>query len=395
MMNVMRHLRVPNQSVQDVIVLLKDNDLLYYGMRIFPDSDGEHRLIPISDTAPTILPPYLREFDEIAHQGKTDERTNEGWWDYLSEMIGEDTVREHGESWPSNHEFIGDIMIVRINEEVSPYRQAIALSKMESHPKVRVVMEDRGVQGELRIRNLTPIAFRHNSEIFTGDFPPEMCNTRVFVRESGKSILCDPTKAYFSTKLQTERLETLELARQLRELVGRPIRVCDPFCGVGPVLANLISENGLISDVLATDLNPDAVEMLFDNLRRWDARTYPKEPIAIERIYSDRIIGIADASSLADIPEVRNSWDMVIVNLPHRTVEMLPKLIPLLDTSSPSMIRGRVVVAESDIEATNRRITDILPPLLIGRPPVRLKVKRDYSSTLRLCSFEAWLAPMP
>jgi tRNA G37 N-methylase Trm5 len=218
-------------------------------------------------------------------------------------------------------------------------------------------------------------------------------DTRVFVRESGKSILCDPTKAYFSTKLQTERLETLDLARELRQLLGSPIRVCDPFCGVGPVLANLISEDDLVSDALATDLNPDAVEMLFDNLRRWDGRQYPEEPVVIERIYPDRITGVADASTLSEISGVRSSWDMVIVNLPHKTVEMLPKLIPLLDRSSPSLIRGRAVVAESDIEATNRRITDILPPLLAGSPPISLNIKRDYSSTLRLCSFQAWIAP--
>ncbi|MBP12843.1 MAG: hypothetical protein CMA71_04835 [Euryarchaeota archaeon] len=393
MMNVMRHLRVPNKSVQDVIVLLKDNDLLHNGMRIIPDSDGKHRLIPLSNSAPHSLPSYFRDFEEVTQQGRPDERPNESWWTHLSRMIGEDIVREHGESWPSNHEFIGDIMIVRIKENISSFRKEIALSKMASHPNVRMVMEDRGVQGELRIRNLSPIALRNNSEIITEEISLGRHDTRVFVRESGKSILCDPTKAYFSTKLQTERLETLDLARELRQLLGSPIRVCDPFCGVGPVLANLISEDDLVSDALATDLNPDAVEMLFDNLRRWDGRQYPEEPVVIERIYPDRITGVADASTLSEISGVRSSWDMVIVNLPHKTVEMLPKLIPLLDRSSPSLIRGRAVVAESDIEATNRRITDILPPLLAGSPPISLNIKRDYSSTLRLCSFQAWIAP--
>ena len=47
MMNVMRILRVPNKSVQDVIVLLRDIDMLNNDMMICPDSDGKHRLIPI------------------------------------------------------------------------------------------------------------------------------------------------------------------------------------------------------------------------------------------------------------------------------------------------------------------------------------------------------------
>ena len=96
-MNVMRHLRVPNKSVQDVIVLLKDNDMLNKGMMICPDSDGKHRLIPLSESAPHNLPSYFSEFEEVIHEGKIDERPNESWWKHLSEIIGEDTIRQYGE----------------------------------------------------------------------------------------------------------------------------------------------------------------------------------------------------------------------------------------------------------------------------------------------------------
>tara|TARA_B100000965_G_scaffold17601_1_gene13231 strand:- start:20059 stop:21246 length:1188 start_codon:yes stop_codon:yes gene_type:complete len=393
MMNVMRHLRVPNKSVQDVIVLLKDNDLLNNGMRICPDSDGKHRLIPLSESAPHNLPEHFSEFEEVIHEGKIDERSNDSWWKHLSEIIGEDTITEYGESWPSNHEFIGDIMIVRINEEISSYREQIAISKMASHPKVRMVMEDRGVQGELRIRDLSPIALRQDSEIITGDISEEMCDTRVLVRESGKSILCDPRRAYFSTKLQTERLETLSLAKELRSMLDRPLRVCDPFCGVGPALATLLGETDLVGRILASDLNPDAIELLLDNLRRWDRRDYPTEAKKISRLYEDRIVGVADATKLHEDPSITGAWDLLLVNLPHRTVELLPTLVPLLDRTGTSMIRGRVIVAESEIEDVNDAIRKALPPRLQGTPEPTLKIKRDYSSTLRLCAFEAWIGP--
>tara|TARA_Y100000766_G_scaffold279451_1_gene287673 strand:+ start:1392 stop:2597 length:1206 start_codon:yes stop_codon:yes gene_type:complete len=395
MMNVMRHLRVPNKSVQDVIVLLKDSDMLNNGMRICPDSDGKHRLIPLSESAPNNLPSHFSEFEEVIHEGKTDERPNESWWKHLSEIIGEDTIKQYGESWPSNHEFIGDIMIVRINEEISSYKEEIAISKMASHPKVRMVMEDRGVQGELRIRDLSPIALRQDSEIITGDLSEEMCDTRVLVRESGKSILCDPRRAYFSTKLQTERLETLRLAKELRSMLARPLRVCDPFCGVGPALAMLLGEKNLVGRMLASDLNPDAVELLLDNLRRWDRRDYPTEAKSISRLHEDRIVGIADATKLHEDPSISGAWDLLLVNLPHRTVELLPTLVPLLDRTGISMIRGRVITAESEIEDVNEAIRKALPSRLQGTPEPTLKIKRDYSSTLRLCSFEAWIDSMP
>ncbi|GIT41561.1 MAG: hypothetical protein Ct9H300mP10_05710 [Methanobacteriota archaeon] len=178
-----------------------------------------------------------------------------------------------GESWPSSHEFFGDMMIVRLDEEVSETRGRLRPPNSSRTP-TSDFLSDRGVLGELRTRDLNPIGARSGDEIVLDDIPDDISSTRVMVRESGRSILCDPTRAYFSTKLQSERLETLALAKELRSLLGRPLRVCDPFCGVGPALATLLGEPDLVGDVLASDLNPDAVEMLLDNLRRWDRREY-------------------------------------------------------------------------------------------------------------------------
>ena len=94
-------------------------------------------------------------------------------------------------------------------------------------------------------------------------------------------------------------------------------------------------------------------------------------------------------------PSISGAWDLLLVNLPHRTVELLPTLVPLLDRTGTSMIRGRVIAAESEIEDVNEVIRKALPPRLQGTPEPTLKIKRDYSSTLRLCSFEAWIGSAP
>ena len=39
----------------------------------------------------------------------------------------------------------------------------------------------------------------------------------------------------------------------------------------------------------------------------------------------------------------------------------------------------------------NQKINQILPPITTGKPRPELKIKRDYNSALRLCSFEAWI----
>jgi len=391
-MNVMRHISVPNRHVEQALGLIREHDLLAPSMHVFPTEDGESRLIPLDFGAPLSLPEVLANFEVVEHEGKPDERVDSDWWTHLSGLLGEETVERHGEAWPSSHEFFGDMMIVRLDDEVATYSQQIASAKLQSHPHIRLVLSDRGVLGELRIRDLTPIGARRENEIILENIPEDIANTRVMVRESGKSILCDPSRAYFSTKLQSERLETLALAKELRSLLDRPLRVCDPFCGVGPALATLLSEPDLVGEALASDLNPDAVEMLFDNLRRWDRRDYPTDPTPLSQIHPDRLVGVADATSLPLNPQISGNWDLLLANLPHRTVELLPSLIPLLDTRSPSLIRGRVIVAESEIDATNATIRSALPNRLEGAPEPVLRIKRDYSSTLRLCSFQAWMA---
>ena len=394
-MNVMRHLSVPNRQVEGALDHIRSQGWLAEGMRVFASEDGSARLIPLGPRAPLKMLEPLAKFDVISHEGKPYERDNSDWWVHLSALVGEETVETYREAWPSSHEFFGDMMIVRIDDEVAEYVSEIAQAKLQAHPHIRLVLSDDGVIGEFRIRELSPIGARREEEILLHDIPTELSDTRVHVMESGKGILCDPSRAYFSTKLQSERLETLALAKDLRSLLGRPIRVCDPFCGVGPALAALLSEPDLVGDILAADLNPDAVEMLLDNLRRWDRRDYPSDPSPIAHIHEDRLVGVADAIKLAGDAAFAGDWDLVLVNLPHRTLELLPLLVPLLDRSSPSMVRGRVVVAESEIETANAAIRSTLPPRLEGTPEPALRIKRDYNSTLRLCSFEAWLAPGP
>ena len=335
----MRHLKVPNRDVERILSLLREREWLSSDMRVFSKGDAEFRLVPIDPGSPIELPAPFDKYETEVHEGQPDNRIDSDWWNHLTNLLGPEVIATHGEAWPSSHEFISDMMIVRIEDKLDRFSAQIAEAKLLSHPHIRLVLNDEGVQGELRIRNLTPIGARVDGAIVTEAIPDSVSSTRVLVRESGKSIACDPRKAYFSTKLQSERLETLALARELRELLGRPLRVCDPFCGVGPSLAILLSEPGLVSEVLASDLNPHAVELLMDNLRRWDGRSYPMEPAPISRIFEDRIIGVADAMQLQTNPEFTGRWDLLIVNLPHRTLDILHSLVPLLDRETPSMVR--------------------------------------------------------
>ena len=389
----MRHLRVPNRSVEEILAVLRNRGWLAPGMRVLPDEEGNHRLIPLDPSAPVEMSGPLDSYQIVLHEGSMDKRVDSDWWNHLASIVDKEEIDRFNEDWPSSHEFISDMMVVRVEETLVKYTPQIAKAKLLAHPHIRLILNDEGVQGELRIRSLTPIGARIGEEIVTENIPESAKSTRVQVRESGVSISCDPNKAYFSTKLQTERLETLALAKELREILQRPINVCDPFCGVGPALATLIAEPDLVGNVLASDLNPEAVRLLLDNLRRWDGREYPAQPSPISRVFEDRLVGTANATELSQDESLAGRWDLVLVNLPHRTIELMPSLVPLLDRATPSMIRGRVVVSESEIGTANAQIKKSLPATLHGFPAPSLRVKRDYSSSLRLCSFEAWISP--
>ena len=388
---MMRHLLVPNRKVEEILSLIMENNWLAEGQRIFSSDDDLSRLIPLSPSADAELPKSLSAFETIICEGKADERIDTDWWNHLTELIGEEIINKYQESWPSSHEFLGDMMVVRINDDIKSYTSEIARAKLLSHPSIRLILSDGGVMGEFRIRELEPIGGRKNSIIYTEKIPPEIINTKVLIKESGRYISCDPKIAYYSTKLQTERLETLGLAKELRAELDRPLSICDPFCGVGPALSTLIAEDDLIGDLLASDLNSAAIELLFENLQRWDKRNYPIESENLQRYYDNRIVGLADATKLSLDSKYSGKWDLVLVNLPHRTIEFLPNLVPLLNRNNISLMRGRVIVAESEIPLANEKINQILPPIASGKPRPELKIKRDYNSALRLCSFEAWI----
>ena len=393
----MRLLVVPNHEVESVLGHVRACGWGTISFRVFSSKDGKSRLIPLDIDAPSVLPNELSNYSIELHRGVPDERAETNWISLLAKEIDQKIIDSKSEAWPANHEFIGDMIIVKIDDSVAEYTDSIARAKLGVHPHIRLILADDGVQGEFRIRELRPIGARLSGRILTGPSlqlaPPEILSTKVSLKESGRVIRCDPSRAYFSTKLQTERLETLSLAKELRNELGRAIRVADPFCGVGPALSSLLSERDLLDDILATDLNPAAIELLFENLSKWDRRPYPKDSIPIKRIHSNRLVGLADATELANDTEIQGQWDLVIINLPHRTLEYLPDLIPLLDRNNATMIRGRVIVEESQIEDANETIKKLLPPLLSGKPPPSLSIKRDYSASLRLCSFHAWVAP--
>jgi hypothetical protein len=351
------------------------------GFRIHPGPDGKTRLIPLNQDAPKPLPPPLDIFALVVTIGVPEDRKRPSWLQLLEEDIGEALVKKHRKSWPSSHELIGDMMILKMEESIREFQFQIIKSKMTANPNVRLVLEDNGVKGEHRVRDLRPIGVRENGKINAVTMDSDI-STEVTTRESGCQILCDPGVAYYSSRLQTERIATAEEAKRLSDAIGSPIRVADPFCGVGPALAHMINIPNLVTSVLATDLNPGAIRLLNENLRRWMRLPFDLNNTEFTEWGGGLWSGVADAGQLEKRKVPMDFWNLLIINLPHKFLRFLPLLLPLMDSSKPYVVRGRLVCGDDEIPHIKTKISEDLP----DGSDIIIDPRSEYSPSSKLCS---------
>jgi tRNA (guanine37-N1)-methyltransferase len=183
---------------------------------------------------------------------------------------------------PTSFDVIGDVGIVKLPEALLPYAKQVGDALRKVTPRLKTVALDKGVKGELRIRELEVIAGRSSTE-----------TTHL---EYGIKFLVDPSKVYFNPRLANER-------RRIASLVRQGEVVVDMFAGVGP-FSIMIARYALPSLVVAVDLNPYAVDYLKRNIELNKAsRVVPYEGDARQVVF--------------DVP----CADRIIMNLPHSAID--------------------------------------------------------------------------
>ncbi len=391
----MRHLRVPKRQTQSILECINNFEWAPEWSRVL--IDGEFRLLSLGDNAPAQLPGTLSSFEEVeAYQPA---RLPQKWIEHLPDYLDEPTITLHQGIWPNAQEPLGEILVFKIEREIERYSQAVALAKISHHKTVRVVFRDHGVTGEFRIRDLEPLATRLNEQIIDkagiesldGEIKEALLATNTTVREFGVSIQIDPQLAFFSHRLQGERVRNVDSAMKLKEMLGRPLNIADPYCGVGPAFAHLLQVDGLVGNLLASDLNGDAIPLLVENLSHNGIKVEVGQIDGLTALEDGNFVGIQDALELKNDERLIGQFDMLLVNLPHDTMKHLPHLLDLLKRDSPTLVRGWLVTPEDDIPMLQNELQNILAPTLEGQQKVEIVQRRQYSSSDWLCRFEAWL----
>lgn len=374
----MRHLSVPKRRTEEFKRLLIENQWYAKGYRIL--SDEECTLIPISDTAPSPLPP---PFIGIPIVEETQEAPLPNTWlEHLQDHLPQSVIDEHEGIWPNSQEQLGDLVIFKIDREVEKHAQQVALAKISYAKKARLVLKDLGVKGEFRVRELIPLAARLNGEILDADGISaleendriELTSTKISIKENGVSILLDPSSAYYSNRLAGERRQTVNSALELREALDREVNVVDPYCGVGPAILQLNNEKDLLNRVFATDLNQAAIDLFIERLGS---------------VPDDWVVETRDALKLREDDDLIGRFDILLMNLPHDTLSHLPSLLPLLTKRGPRLVRGWAVVKEEEISQHDKKLNSILSEHGSFSKPVKSSIRRQYNSTMVLTRFEA------
>ena len=359
----MRHLIVPSVDTQHWLEKIKANNWWEPGYLILPHTTGQNA-IPLNDQAPDEHQSCWQSLT-IVEINRNDKSAKQ-WTD----LLAQDLFKSLEEHWPKSFEVIGDILTVKLEDDVLPYQHEIAEAMLQKHPSIRLVCADKGVHGEFRVRHLVPIAARN-----------EDYSTLTTLKEGGKDILIDPTKSYYSTRLHNERLGNLLAARQLAQQLGRPINVCDPYAGVGPAIAKLLLDPELVGMALIGDLNPEAVELLRKNIQNHTRKR------ATELI---TIIQCQDARIWKNNSDYIESIDFLLVNLPHDTLSHITDLLPLIKKNTPSLIRGWAIIDRDDMMTIQQDLSKQFAEF--GATDLELNIAeiKGYSATQIFVRVESW-----
>jgi len=208
--------------------------------------------------------------------------------DLLKGILPEDVVNR----LPRSYFIIGDIAVIHLPHELLPYGRVVADAIMKVAKNVKVVYATRGIVGDYRLMDLIHLGGEDRSWTIH--------------KEYGVRIYVDVKKAYYNPSLSEEH-------RRVATKVSNDEVIIDLFAGVGPFALHILTLRRC--RVYVVDLNPSAI-MCFLKSIELNRKKLKGEFVAI----------VGDALRLIELIK-NNCIDRIIMNLPHKAVEYIPKVL--------------------------------------------------------------------
>ncbi|MFB6089200.1 MAG: class I SAM-dependent methyltransferase family protein [Candidatus Aenigmatarchaeota archaeon] len=205
----------------------------------------------------------------------------------LKEILKDELTEEEMKHLRTSFSIVGDIAIIEVPEELENKEDLIGEALMKVHKNVNTVLKkDSERKGEFRLRDYQVIAGEEKTETVHKEF--------------GCRIKIDLEKAYFSEREGKER-------QRIAEKIEGSEKILVMFAGVGPFPVVMCKLNQEIDKIYGVELNPDAYELMRENIR-------------INKV-SDKVIPIL-GDVRKEVPKM-GEFDRILMPLPESAHKFL------------------------------------------------------------------------
>ena len=315
-------IRVPRSQAEATRRRLLELDVLRIDLAVA--KEGEDIVFPVVDTCGPQLPTAPHDFEPraVRPSGYQDLLR---WPDELKAIA------------PRAFDQIGDLILVKVPRELEGHTKDLGRALLDFHPGARAAFQDLGVKDEFRVRDLVRIA---------GAGEP-----LTQVNENKARLWVDPSKAYYSPRLASERA-------RVTALVKPGERVIDLFGGVAPFGVQAALAGASVDSV---DLNPAAIELARRN-------------VTLNGVEGRVRSHLGDARKVA---ATLAPADRVVMNLPHGAKEFLD--VAARVAKPRATVHYHEILAPETAEARGREVAAELAKHGWPCKPRAHRVVRNYS----------------
>jgi tRNA (guanine37-N1)-methyltransferase len=205
----------------------------------------------------------------------------------LKQALKNKLTKKELEHMPSSFDVVGSIAIIEIPPELKKKEKVIAETMIQLFKPVKTVVKKSGIHyGKYR---------RQRLEVIGGE------KTKIAeYKESGVRIKVDLEKAYFSSRLGTERL-------RIAKLVKPKEKVLVMFSGVAPYPL-VIAKNSKPEIIYAVEMNPVAHKFAEENVRL----NKMKDKI---KLYKGDVTEV--------VPALKEKFDRILMPMPKTSLTFL------------------------------------------------------------------------
>ncbi len=162
----------------------------------------------------------------------------------IFEILKEKIPRELHDFIPRRYKIVGDIILVKIPENLESYKHIIGRELLRIHKRCKAVWRDMGKEGMLR---------KPKVELIAGS------GSETIHRENGCLFKLDVREVMFSVGNQGERM-------RMARIVGDDEVVVDMFAGIG-YFSIPIAVHAKPRKIYAIEINPSSYRFLLENIK--------------------------------------------------------------------------------------------------------------------------------